>query len=180
MDGRMVESATNQPHFLVIPALRHVAAHWLLDVQCISAQLAGLEAAIESPPVGFKHEELDKPRKSAGLWRRNVGYYQIMLLEMAEELFETVRCGQYKDDAGTITVQRLRKDAEKAQRRMQDVAQRLERLQDIASSYVTIEESRMNSCTSRITLLATIFLPLNFATGFLSMSSNFSVNNYTF
>lgn len=184
MSTRDLEVALKCPKFIALPSLRHVMAEWLLCIQYMATQLGKLEWEFEKPRWGEQSSDLDALLKKASPWKRHIGHYQEMLHGIAETLFEDE---EHDNLDSHPSIRGLQADIKKAERRIENVHQRIERLQDTATSFISIEDSRrttrqiqQNQGTARLTLLATIFLPLNFATSFLSMSSDFSVHNDTF
>ncbi|KAK4494907.1 hypothetical protein PRZ48_014263 [Zasmidium cellare] len=184
MSTHDMEVALKCPKFMALPSLRHVMAEWLLCIQYMTTQLGKLEWEFEKPHWGEESSDVDSLLKKGSPWNRNIRHYQEMLRGIAETLFED---DEHDNLNSHPSIRGLRADIKKAERRIENVRQRLERLQDTAASVISIEDSRratrqiqQNQGTARLTLLATIFLPLNFATSFLSMSSDFSVHNDTF
>lgn len=182
-----LNAAWNHPKLVALPAFQYVIADWLLLIEYMKTQIGKMEWELERPHWGERLRDIENLLRKRNPWKRNIGHYQEMLRSLAEALFEHPANTSVTSGLCPTSIRALQRDVQRAERRMGEVRQKLERLQEMANSSIAIEESRRaigesreNQGTARLTRLATIFLPLNFATSFLSMSSDFSIHNNTF
>lgn len=128
-------------------------------------------------------------------WRRNFVYYETMIAQSIAQLFpsefekskdpNTIDC---KIDGMKLSgLHALYADFKNVEQLMKNAKARLESMEIKFSSAISLTDSQRaynamkhNRSLGRITMLATVFLPLNFASSFLSMSPDFSAKTDTF
>lgn len=194
------------PKCISIPMLKLVLADWLTTLKYMTARLGLIEWEMEKPHWGENPSEMDALMKKLAPWRRNIGYYQAMVNETIARLFPHTLQAQF--DTATqidpmsspVTAQisagfnsqmlSLWPDFKIVKQQMNDVHARIMSIQTTATNAINIEESRravemnenalqQNKNLARLTFLATIFIPMNFTSSFLSMSPDFFEANKT-
>jgi len=153
------------PIRLAIPAYKLIIADWNTVLKHMTTMLGKIEWEFENPHWGTPSDNA-KLIKKLSPWRRNVGYYQKMIADAIHRLLSP-----------QTGLEALRTDFEHVQQEMNNIQLRIERIQVMATNAISAEEGRLtakqNSQFASLTMLATIFLPLNFTSSFLSMSPDF-------
>lgn len=97
---------------------------------------------------------------------------------MAPEAVPTPPTHYYMPSQDDIGISALWVDFRNVKRQMDEIQVRLKSIETIATNSINIEESRravkQNKNLARLTFLATIFIPLNFTSSFLSVSPDFT------
>jgi hypothetical protein len=191
-----------EPKRIAIPVIRLVLADWRTVLKYMTTMLGKIEWEFENPHWGERPSEIDTSLKKIVPWKRNIHYYKAMVGEAIERLFPPEVRNRFVDVSSTSNsglssvsdpnaasksktgLLPLLPDFRIVQNLMDASQQRIEVIQTSASNSINIEESRravkQNKNLARLTFLATIFIPLNFTSSFLSMSPNFAgfKNNY--
>lgn len=199
MTQKDIDSVHADPTCISIPVLRLVIADWLTVLKYMTARLGLIEWEMEKPHWGENPSEMDDLMKKLAPWRRNIGYYQAMVNETIARLFphtlQTPFDAAMDSTGSPISTQipvcsnsqmmSLWPDFRIVKQQMHDCHARIMSIQTTATNAINIEESRraveqnknalqQNKNLARLTFLATIFIPLNFTSSFLSMSPNFA------
>lgn len=197
-----LESIQADPRCLAIPMIKLVIADWLAVSKYMTTRLGIIEWEIEEPHWGENPREMDILMKKLAPWRRNIGYYQTMVNEAIARLFPSLSqtpldMAALTDPLGNAALSSsprgsdsrsqllsLWPDFKIVKQNMADCHARIMSIQNTATNAINIEESRraitqnnnalkQNKELGRLTFLATIFIPLNFTSSFLSMSPDF-------
>lgn len=173
---------------IAIPMFRLVLADWRTVLKYMSTMLGKIEWEFEDPHWAEEPSDIDKTMRKLSPWRRNVPYYQSMIQESIDRIFrpEKSKMGMVNPlntptpNSGVLS---LLYDFQIVQRLMDASQQRIDAIQTIATNSINIQESRraveQNQHLAKLTFLATIFIPLNFTSSFLSMSPNFAAAKQT-
>lgn len=182
-----LETARVFPLLLALPSIRIVVSEWLLITKYMTMTIGKMEWEFEKPFFGEKSSDADSLLSKQSPWFRNIPIYRTSMRHSAEAIFERTTDAGWElasSPSCPATVRALHKDLLKAERQMEELQGRLERLRELCFTFGgsrrAEREARQNQNSTILTLLATIFLPLNFATSFLSMSDNFSFKSNTF
>lgn len=185
LTSNSLDIAKDNSKFLILPTLQIITADWLISIQYMATVIASIEWDIERRPNwGDKQKDIDLTRKMISPWRRNIHHYQDMVQDMYDNLFNDPVDSNFLDRrlqtyADRSILRALRNDLLKAQRQIQEIRLRAEKIQDLVNNENNADAFRQNKSIGRLTLLATLFLPLNFAATFLSMSSDFQAKSNT-
>lgn len=173
---------------IALPMMRLVLADWRTTLKYMATMLGKIEWEFERPHWGEGPSEVEDSLKKLSPWRRNIPYYQTMISDAIDRLFSPeMRQPGLVNPLSTPTpkagILSLLYDFRVVQSQMDGNEQRIEKIQTIATNSINIEESRravrQNQNLARLTFLATIFIPLNFTSSFLSMSPDFSAAKQT-
>ncbi|KAH9843269.1 hypothetical protein Tdes44962_MAKER07590 [Teratosphaeria destructans] len=190
-----------EPKCFAIPMLQLVLADWRTVLKYMTTMLGKIEWEFERPHWGEATDDIDKSLRKLSPWMRNMHYYKAMVAEAIDRLFPPHERTQFSHDrqsgsqaplipldhdnnthGGTPTpssgILSLLYDFYLVQQQMETSKQRIEGIQAMATNTINIEEARravdQNKHLARLTLLATIFIPLSFTSSFLSMSPGFA------
>ena len=195
------------PRCMALSMIKLVIADWLTVLKYMTTMLGKMEWEFDKPHWAEDPQEIDDLLKKLSPWRRNVGYYETMISEAIARLFPPeVRAPLHASpgtdspfDASPHTsaisqndtgVRSLWTDFQNVKRQMDEIQARIKSIERTATNSINIEESRRaveesrrsvkgNEYLSRLTLLATIFIPLNFTSSFLSISPDFLTAHQT-
>ncbi|KAF2771083.1 hypothetical protein EJ03DRAFT_269309 [Teratosphaeria nubilosa] len=189
------------PKCFAIPMLQLVLADWKTVLKHMKTMLGNIEWEFERPHWGETTDDIDKSLKKLSPWRRNMHYYKAMVAEAIDRLFpphERTHVSHDSQPGSSAPLTQLNHDNNAhggvptpssgilsllydfylVQQQMDTSQQRIEGIQAMATNTINIEEARravdQNKHLARLTLLATIFIPLNFTSSFLSMSPGFA------
>ncbi|CAK4031897.1 hypothetical protein DOTSEDRAFT_73705 [Lecanosticta acicola] len=202
MTAQDLALADRDPRCLALSMLKLVIADWLTVLKYMTSTLGKLEWELEVPHWGRGGvHETDRLLKKLSPWRRNVGYYETMISQAIARLFPPeVRAPLHTsapaganafdtplrppdhywsyDQSHDTGIRSLWLDFQNVKRQMDEVQARIRDIEQIAFNASNIEESRraveQNRSIGTLTFLATIFIPLNFTSSFLSISADFS------
>ncbi|KAI5360317.1 putative Mg2+ transporter protein, CorA-like/Zinc transport protein ZntB [Septoria linicola] len=171
--------------FAGAPMINIVLREWLRVTQYMDTVLGNLLAEFEKPHWGEHAPELDHFMKKLSPWQRNILNYR----GMVDSSLSCLSASPHFDSSRPHDEFRkaLQPDFERAAKRLQQIQHRIETMADVFSSMTAIEDARRATLAAEqsigltfLSILATIFLPLNFVTSFFSMSSDLSLSNSTF
>jgi hypothetical protein len=163
--------------------LHLVCAEWLTMTSYLSTRLGQLEWEISFPQDFLLEDAADSSLKKLHVWRRLIPLYTEMLQETLTRVFNfppwplDASTGA-QDERGDpsdpkSSFHALQPSFAKALEKMQQLQERLNRLTTIATAAINIAESRLsyaeNRNLSRLSWLATIYIPLTFITGLFSI-----------
>ncbi|KAF7195353.1 hypothetical protein HII31_03245 [Pseudocercospora fuligena] len=187
----------DDPKCMAIPMLKFIVADWLILIKYMATMLSLIEWSFERPTDSGVDiiAGMENQLRKLSPWRRNFVYYETMIAESIARLFpneyekandpNNIDC---KIDGMKLSgLHALYADFRTVEHLMKETKSRLERMESKFASAISLADShradnsmKQNRSLGRITMLATIFLPLNFASSFLSMSPDFSANTDTF
>ncbi|KAK3674528.1 hypothetical protein LTR78_005614 [Recurvomyces mirabilis] len=184
-DAEDLEQIRKDPNCIAIPMFRLVLASWRTVLKYMASMLCKIEWEFERPHWGETPSQIDASLRKLSPWARNIPSYQAMISESIDRVFRVP-----PEDRNELTpeaahhprpdrgLQSLLHDFRLVQQLMNASQRRIETIQTFASNRINIEESRraiqQNQSLARLTLLATVFIPLNFTSSFLSMSPGFN------
>ncbi|KAF2167750.1 hypothetical protein M409DRAFT_65858 [Zasmidium cellare ATCC 36951] len=193
-----LDLVNHDPRCIALPVYKMILADWLTTLKYMIAQLGKIEWEFERPHWGEKPSDIDSLLKKLSPWRRNVGYYQTMIGEAIARLYppevraplhalgatsvpngtDPAAAHFYIPDNHDNGVSALWVDFRNVKRQIDEIQVRLKSIETMATNGINIEESRravkQNKNLARLTFLATIFIPLNFTSSFLSISPDFA------
>ena len=183
MSSQDLAFVRDNPRCIALPMLRLVLADWRTVLKYMTTMLGKIEWGFENPHWGdAPNDNIDKSLHKLSPWRRNVPYYQAMIAEAIDRIFPLELRAKFAANeicASTVNTGMLSllPDFRHVQQLMDGSQQRIGTIQTIATNSINIEESRravlQNGHLARLTILATIFIPLSFTSSFLSMSADF-------
>ncbi|KXT12507.1 hypothetical protein AC579_10345 [Pseudocercospora musae] len=187
-----VERIQKEPRYIGLPMYRLVVADWMAVLKYMTTMLGLIEWGFEKPHWSEDPSDIEELVKKFSPWRRNIGYYQTMISDAIARLFPPALKAQLDpmqqpsppqllnpptpacDETGVLS---LWTDFKNIKQQMTDSQNRINSIQTMAGNVINTEEARravrQNKNLARLTFLATVFIPLNFTTSFLSMSPNF-------
>ncbi|PPJ61413.1 hypothetical protein CBER1_09468 [Cercospora berteroae] len=180
------------------PALNIMIKEWLLVIQYMTAQVGRMEWEFQRPSFAENSGDLALLASRAFPWRRTMKFYKNWVRDILDHI-SIIATKENHTGANLLVdsfstnmaepngLQTVIPDLQCILRRLDEISELIERLSVMASSAGSLEEARrsrealqQNRSLGLLSFLATIFLPLNFATSFLSMSPNFSASQNTF
>lgn len=195
---RDLEHIALNTQMIAEPALKIVIKEWLSAVQYMAVKVGEMEWMCRAPNYAENPAFLELSAREADPWRLTIKFYKEWVRDMLEHISIIAT---NKNNTGTSPLadssqettadpgglQIVAPDLQRILRKLDEISERIERLSVMASSAITLEETRrsrsalqQNRSLGLLSFLATIFLPLNFATSFLSMSPDFSASQNTF
>ena len=183
LDDTDVANMLKEPRMTVLPIFWIIASHWHQVVQYVTTQLGHIEWEIEVPTLR-KGLGVDATMQKLHPWRRNVTLYRGMVAQAINCIFPQDvqwRAKQEDPDRGLAALYR---DFQIVLEDIDRIQARIERIVSVATALQSIVESRraieQNNDVARLTYLATLFIPLTFVSGFLSMVPDVSELKRTF
>ncbi|KAK3067250.1 hypothetical protein LTR53_015992, partial [Teratosphaeriaceae sp. CCFEE 6253] len=184
MSAKDLAEVRADPRAIAVPMFRLVLAEWRTVLKYMVTMLGKIEWEFENPHWGESPSEIESSLKKLSPWRRNVPYYQNMITEAIDRIFQASQDQRSRldphDPEPTRPIHGLKSlthDFRIVQGLMDASQSRIQTIQATASNAINNEEARravkQNQNLARLTFLATIFIPLNFTSSFLSMSPNF-------
>ncbi|KAE9575547.1 hypothetical protein CGMCC3_g8325 [Colletotrichum fructicola] len=182
---------------------RLVIVDWLRALKYVTTTLTKIEWEFEKPHWDDNFSNIDNILKKLSPWRRNIGYYQAMISEAIARLFPPEIHAPIRgmQPSGAIIemdnrppqpiaeednhgIRALWTDFRNVKQQMNESQARIRTIENIAMNGINAEEARravkQNGNLTRLTGLATIFIPLNFTSSFLSISPDFSAAKMSF
>ncbi|EMC95607.1 hypothetical protein BAUCODRAFT_44556, partial [Baudoinia panamericana UAMH 10762] len=168
---------------VAIPILRLVLADWMTVLKYMATMLNKLEWEFERPHFWESPGDIDGLLKKLSPWRRNVPLYNGMISDAIDRIFghnarpedRNANASVPSPDLGILS---LLQDFRSIQQQMAESQKRIDTYQNIVTASVNIEESRravqQNQQIGRLTWIASLFIPLNATSSFLSISPDFS------
>lgn len=177
LDDVALSHMVNEPKTCALPALWLMLSDWHHVIQYMTSQLAQIEWEIELPGFGkgSKIEKIidDEIMKKLHPWRRNVALYRSMIAEAVDRLFPTEMRRKTNQAVGESGLPALFRDFQIILDDIDGIQGHIAQLVSVATALQSLEESRralnQNNNVARLTYLATLFIPLSFVSGFLSM-----------
>ncbi|RWA11589.1 hypothetical protein EKO27_g3490 [Xylaria grammica] len=158
--------------------LRLVCAEWLTLSEYIKTRLSQIDWEVTHPKEFLTQTQIDTILKKLHTWRRLVPLYREMLSETKSRLSHATSPSPkvsastgpdlltaYKDEFGLVLEQ------------MEEYEKRIDRLTGVVTSAISIMDSRR---VERLTLLATLFVPLSLVASLFSMSEDITEIGVTF
>lgn len=169
------------PKYLAAPMYKLMLADWLNTLKYMTTMFGLLEWGFEKPHWSEDPSDIDKLLKKLSPWRRNVGYYQTMINDAIARLFPQIAASYPSPPTNPPSpaqgLHQLRSDFQNVKHLVDEHKARIGSIQTMATNAINTEEARravkQNKNLTRLTVLATTFIPLNFTSSFLSISSDF-------
>ena len=171
---------------LSIPILSIVAADWLTVLNYITTVLTRIEWELESPdyrkddPSGI--DSLDSAVERLHPLRRLIPVYRKFIKEVLTAIL--VPANLRSSPEKPCHLRKLRSEFEAILERIDRLQTRTQNIISLATTIISIDENKramnMNKNLVRVTYLAVVFVPVQFVSGFFSMSPDLSSLNQTF
>lgn len=167
-----------------IPMYKIALKEWLLVIQYMNARVRLTRWRLERPHFDQYLEGLDKLLKKLVPWQRNLVLYENMVKDAMQWHLPHTSNGHSMETGGR---EALRPDFTRVAEQLQRTRARIDEVVADVATKVAQDQSRREIQARQesrgltyLSILATVFLPLNFATSFFSMSSDFSTSSNTF
>ena len=188
MDDTAVTHMLNEPKVCALPALWTMLSDWHHVIQHMTAQLALIEWEIEIPGfgTGSKIDKIidDEVMTKLHPWRRNMALYRAMIADSVDRVFGKNIPGQDSQAAIDHSLPALFRDFQIILDDIDGIQAHISQVVSVATALQSLEENRralnQNNNVARLTYLATIFIPLSFVSGFLSMQPDIAKLGRTF
>ncbi|KAF2624323.1 hypothetical protein BU25DRAFT_374167, partial [Macroventuria anomochaeta] len=183
-----------EPQVLAYPTLFTICAEWLLVCDYVKTRLSQIEWEVEIPDV-FRHHD-DTRSKSEVIadslqrlhtWRRHIPVFRDMVNEAIKQaLPAATRLTSHLniDGGATDAFEDIKPDFERVLKALEELQDRVDRLTEVVTSEISLNDSRQsiedNHNLTRLTWLATIFIPLSFVSAFFSMNESVADLKYTY
>lgn len=184
------------PQVLAYPTLYTVCAEWLIVCDYVRTRLSQIEWEIEIPEV-FREKEKDDVRSKSEIiadslkrlhtWRRHIPVFRDMVNEaMQQALPAAARLTAPSSSAedAVKAFEDIKPDLDRILDNVKELQDRVDRLTAIVTSEINIEDSKQskedNHNLTRLTWLATTFIPMSFVAAFFSMNESVSELKYTY
>ncbi|GIZ46833.1 hypothetical protein CKM354_000994200 [Cercospora kikuchii] len=194
-----IEHISKRIRTVAQPALKLMIKEWLLVVQHMRSQVTLMQWFLD-PGNLVKSDPFDLlfAAKTTSPWRENLSHYKNWVRDVLDHVLVIAADDKQADTHSAYSASRtslahidgleaLIPDLERIIRRLDEITELIERVSDRASASSSLEEAirsrraiQQNRSLGWLSFLATIFLPLNFATSFLSMSPDFSTSQNSF
>ncbi|KAF3807717.1 hypothetical protein GCG54_00007450 [Colletotrichum gloeosporioides] len=183
---------------------RLIIVDWLRALKYVTVTLTKIEWEFERPYWADNISNIDNIIKKLSPWRRNIGYYQAMISDAIARLFPPeihAPIGGMQPSGAIIEmdnlppqpiaeednrgIRALWTDFRNLKQLMTESQARIRTIENIAVNGVNTEDAKRavqqkNGHLTRLTGLATIFIPLNFTSSLLSISPDFSAATMSF
>ena len=185
LSGGEVAEVVKDPRAFAIPALRLLLSDWHDVIQYMTTQIAQIEWQIELPDWGRSSRYVDdKIMRKLHPWRRNISLYRSMITDAIHRLYPEQAQSQSSPADIDHSLQSLLPDFQSILDDLDTIQTHIAQLVSVATAFQSQDESRramdQNNNVARLTYLATLFIPLSFVSGFLSMVPDVSELRQTF
>jgi hypothetical protein len=182
------------PQVLAFPTLYTICAEWLIVCEYVRTRLSQIEWEIEMPEV-FREKEKDDVRykseiiedslKRLHTWRRHIPVFRDMVTEAIQQALPAAeRLTAPVSVSAHTTFNDVKPDFDRILDNLKELQDRVDRLTAIVTSEINIEDSKQskedNHNLTRLTWLATTFIPLSFVSAFFSMNESVAELKYTY
>jgi Mg2+ and Co2+ transporter CorA len=200
-DSSSEQDSSNTLQFLIQPSLHIISAEWLILCDYIKTRLGQIEWELRHPDI-FGSEVINQSLKRLHTWRRVLSVHRDMVDRTISNVLPqiAVRIGvpldqkmdneTHVEDASNSQTNRKRglddilSDFKSIAKELEVLQERTDRLSSVVTSSISIQDSKRGLAESRdlsrLTWLATTFIPLSFFTGLFSMASDLSALRNTF
>ncbi|KAK3632799.1 hypothetical protein LTR56_016122 [Elasticomyces elasticus] len=166
--------ARTEPKCIAMPMIMLVLAEWRIVSKYMSTVLWKIQRELGMPHWAESTDATDALVHRLSPWLCNMPYYKAMVDETIDRLFTP---GQLNDKAEPTGMISLLQDCRIVQRQLDTIQTRIDRILNTATMNAhSVAEPRrgQDANLNRLTLLATLFVPLSFSSSFLSMSPDFT------
>lgn len=180
-----VADIAKDPRTFAIPALKLMLSDWHHVVQYMTTQIGQIEWEIELPgPRKQSRYVDDNIMRKLHPWRRNMSLYRSMITDAMHRLYPDLLQAQPQVNANDRNLQSLLPDFQLILDEIDLCQAHIAQLVSVATAFQSLDEGRramdQNTNVARLTYLATLFIPLSFVSGFLSMVPDVSQLRQTF
>lgn len=202
LSSRMQSNSPKFEQILALPTLNIACGEWKIMCELIKTRLAQVEWELGFPEyfkLSINQGLINLSLRRLHSWRRLIPLYREIL---ADTLNESIpRLSQFMSHSAThsddtqgasaaqtssepFTLRDIISDFEKVSAQMKELQDRTDRIASVLMAAISIEDSRRglqeNRNVSRLTWLATLFIPLTFIAGLFSMQSDIGSLRLTF
>ncbi|KAI0102581.1 hypothetical protein GGR51DRAFT_550436 [Nemania sp. FL0031] len=158
----------------LLALLRLVCAEWLTLSEYIKTRLSQIDWEITNPNEFLTQTQIDTILRKLHTWRRLVPLYREMLSETKSRV-----CHVDSSDSlpSASPLNAYKREFSLVLEQMEEYEERIDRLTTVVTSAISIKDSRR---VERLTLLATLFVPLSLVGTLFSMSGNIAQIGATF
>ena len=182
------------PQVLAFPTLYTICAEWLIVCDYVRTRLSQIEWEIEMPEV-FREKEKDDVRSKSEIiadslkrlhtWRRHIPVFRDMVTEAIQQALPAAeRLTAPASVSAHTAFNDVKPDFDRILEKIKELQDRVDRLTAIVTSEINIEDSKQskedNHNLTRLTWLATTFIPLSFVSAFFSMNESVAELKYTY
>ena len=184
-----VAEIVKDPTAFAIPALKLMLSDWHHVVQYMTTQVAQIEWQIELPEMRQNLKYLDDTIISKlHPWRRNMSLYRAMVASAIHRLYpgqpSSTTTLHGSSSSPQDSLESLRADFQMILDDIDSIQAHISQLVSVATATQSLDESRQameqNKNVTRLTYLATLFIPLSFISGLLSMVPDVTQLQQTF
>lgn len=181
------------PQVLAFPAMYTICAEWLIVCDYVRTRLSQIEWEVEMPEV-FREKEKDDVRSKSEIiadslqrlhtWRRHIPVFRDMVTEAIQQAIPAAARLTASSTASAAAFADVKPDFDRILDNIKELQDRVDRLTAIVTSEINIEDSKQskedNHNLTRLTWLATTFIPLSFVSAFFSMNESVAELKYTY
>ena len=169
-----VAEIVRDPRTFALPALKLILADWHHVVEYMTTQIGQIEWEIELPGLRKQSRYVDDNiMRKLHPWRRNMSLYRGMITDAMHRLYPQLSQTQPHDNQQDQSLQSLLPDFQLVLEDIDSMQNHIAQLVSVATAFQSLDEGRramdQNNNVARLTYLATLFIPLSFVSGFLSM-----------
>lgn len=180
-----VAEIVKDPRTFAVPALKLLLSDWLHVIQYMTTQIGQIEWEIHLPgPRKQSRYVDDNIMHKLHPWRRNMALYRAMITDAMHRLYPQRSQSQPYNNDKDWSLQSLLPDFQLILDNIDSVQTHITQLVSVATAFQTLDEGRraldQNNNVARLTYLATLFIPLSFVSGFLSMVPDVTQLRQTF
>lgn len=184
-----------KPQVLAYPTLYTICAEWLLVCDYVKTRLSQIEWEVELPKT-FRRPADDTRSKSDVIadslqrlhtWRRHIPVFRDMVTEALDQALPAVvrlTSHLHGDEAAAKALDEVKPDFERVLKSLEELQDRVNNLTGVVTSEINLNDSHQaiedNHNLTRLTWLATIFIPLSFVSAFFSMNESVADLKYTY
>ena len=185
MQDNEIADTMRRPKAFALPALKLVLSDWHNVIRYMTAQISLIEWQIELPDWGQSARFVDdKIMRRLHPWRRNISLYRAMVTDAMHRLYQEQTTPQPGPTHRGSGLQSLSADFQLILEDIDSIQTHIAQLVSVATAFQSLDESRramdQNNNVARLTYLATLFIPLSFVSGFLSMVPDVTALKRTF
>ncbi|KAI1199922.1 hypothetical protein F5X97DRAFT_295140 [Nemania serpens] len=174
--GRSPSPNSVHPSYIpLLVLLRLVCAEWLTLSEYIKTRLSQVDWEVTHPEEFLTQTQIDTILKKLHTWRRLVPLYREMLSETKSKVLSFNPTSL--DSTSTTLLDPYKEEFQVVLRQMEEYEERIDRLTTVVTSAINILDSRR---VERLTLLATLFVPLSLVGTLFSMTDDITQISTTF
>jgi hypothetical protein len=186
-----LNAVRDDPQSLGLPMYRMILAEWHILIKYITTRLGQIDWELEHKEWRLDPTGIDSALKKIHFWRRHLPSYVGMLEEAMNGLFSPDLIAQAAGPAPLWGNAALLQDFKTVMRQLDALQLRIERIVAVTTAIISIEENRrtldqneltiaQNTNLTRLTTLATVFIPMSFVAALFSMNSDVTSLSQTY